>query len=254
MRRLSRTRPRRSLQPFLEVETCRRERSIRRGMRAGAHDPVRRGRTRRTSGRTTPDRTHAASMNRNVCWNETNGTATSVTSTQVLHPAGDGISDGDRLRAGPLLPPAKCRISRLEHEMAAAAETGMSTGQRDRPRPVADKDLCDVARHRHHIDSHRRECGCIAEQPDDPVGAGLRSSDVERSLRWVNTGHGEPACRESTGERAGAAADVEHGAVEHGASTEPLRPWTTNTHTSGADHPSSDPVGRVGIEPTTQGL
>lgn len=105
-----------------------------------------------------------------------------------------------------------CGISRLEHEVAAAAQTCMSTGQRGRPLPVADKDLCDVARHRHHLDGQRWECGCIAEQPDDPVGAGLRSSDGERSLRRINTGHCEPAYRESAGERAGATTDVEHGA------------------------------------------
>jgi hypothetical protein len=88
----------------------------------------------------------------------------------------------------------------------------VDAAQRCGPVLVGQDHVGDIGGHCREVNLQFRQGGRVAVQPPHPLGTGLSPGYVQRRRRRVNPDHLDAAIGKQAGERAGAAADIEHAA------------------------------------------
>jgi hypothetical protein len=97
---------------------------------------------------------------------------------------------------------------RLVRAGADAVDTPQGSG----PLGFVDDRLGDISGHRRQIHLERGQVSRVAVNPAHAFGSRLRTRDVERCLRGIDTGHLQAAFGQQQREGAGPAADIEYAA------------------------------------------
>jgi hypothetical protein len=129
----------------------------------------------------------------------------------VLHLANSGhVRSRERSRTIPLIPSSTCWIPGLKDEPSIRLQRSSNTSQSTVPSRFFNKRLCNVSGHHGHVDGIDEKIVSRAEHPPDTISARFTPGNSKRCLSRVNSGDLQTSQGHPTGERSGAAANVEN--------------------------------------------